>query len=120
MRKITLQGEFADLNTHDNANRRNRFAGSKLKKEETDRVAWELCKEKPIPKSIRPIHIDFIWHCKNKKKDKDNVAFAKKYIFDGMVKAGLLPNDGWNEIEDWTDSFQVSNEPKVELLITKP
>lgn len=34
----------------------------------------------------------FSWHVKGK-YDSDNIAFAKKFVLDGMVKAGILEND---------------------------
>ena len=34
----------------------------------------------------------FRWHVKSR-HDSDNIAFAKKYVLDGMVKAGVLEND---------------------------
>ena len=34
----------------------------------------------------------FRWHVKGR-HDSDNIAFAKKFVLDGMVRAGLLEND---------------------------
>ena len=34
----------------------------------------------------------FKWHVKGR-HDSDNIAFAKKFVLDGMVKAGVLEND---------------------------
>jgi len=54
------------------------------------------------------IWVDFTWHEKNKRRDKDNVAVGKKFIFDAMVDAGVIENDGWKQIDGWSDSFVVS------------
>ena len=54
----------------------------------------------------------------NKRKDKDNIAFAKKFILDGMIQAKLIQNDGWKEISGFTDEFHVDkNNPRVEVTI---
>ena len=37
---------------------------------------------------------------------------AKKYILDGLIIAGLLKKDGWNEIAGFTDTWEVG-EPGV-------
>ncbi len=86
---ITIHGALATLNQHDNANRSNRFAGAKLKKEQTDLVAWQVKKYPPITK---PCILTFHWYYSGK-FDFDNIRFACKYIQDGMVKAGVLQDD---------------------------
>ena len=64
----------------------------------------------------QPSDFEFVWYLKNRRKDKDNVAFAKKYIFDGMVQAGLLTNDGWHEVGNWIETFQLDKEfERVEI-----
>ena len=87
--KYTIKGQLADLNKHDNANRANKFGGASLKKEQTDLVAWQL---KGKPKIVNPCTIAFHWFISSN-HDFDNIAFAKKYVLDGMVKAEILPND---------------------------
>lgn len=88
-RSITIKGQLATLNDHDNANRSNRFIGAKLKQENTDIVAWQ-CKK--YSKITKPCIITFHWYFSTK-HDFDNIRFAAKYILDGMIKAGILPND---------------------------
>lgn len=63
-----------------------------------------------------PADLEFTWYVKDRRKDKDNIAFAKKYIFDGMVSAGLLDNDGWKQIGNWKEKFEVDKEfERVEI-----
>ena len=111
---ITIQGEFCDLNTYIAALNKNRYAANEIKQTETDRVAWQC---KGLPK-MNHVQVDFDWYCSNKKKDKDNIAFGKKFILDGLVKAGVIPNDGWNNIESFTDSFNIDKDnPRVKIYI---
>ena len=84
-----IQGRFATLNEHDNANRRNRFVGAKMKHDMTDMVMWQLKGKEPV---TEPCYVSFYWRISNK-ADYDNVRFACKYVLDGMVRAGILPND---------------------------
>lgn len=63
---------------------------------------------------------DFVitWHCKNRRKDKDNIMGGQKFIFDGLVHAGVLKNDGWSQIGDVQHKFMVNkNNPHVEVTL---
>ena len=55
-----------------------------------------------------------------RRRDKDNIAFAKKFIQDALVKEKVLKNDGWAQIESWTDAFAVeAQHPRVEVEINE-
>jgi Holliday junction resolvase RusA-like endonuclease len=116
--KLIIPGELTDLNAYIAAERGNRYAGAKIKAEMTDYVAWIA---KSLKTEIRtPVRITYHWYCKNKRKDKSNIAFAKKFIEDGLVAAGVLKNDGWNDIEGFSDEFYVDKaNPRVEVEITE-
>ena len=86
---VTIQGQLATLNDHDSANRSNKFMGAQLKAEMTSQVAMQVSRMKPI---TEPVFITFHWFVSGK-HDYDNVRFSAKYILDGLVKAGKLPND---------------------------
>lgn len=46
------------------------------------------------------------------------MAFAKKAILDGMQKAGIIQNDGWNEIRGFIDDFEIDKDyPRIEIEI---
>lgn len=112
--KLTIKGELTDLNTYINAERTHRQSGAKIKKSNTDLCLWQLkgCRDKLDGKQ----HISFRWYLPNKKKDPDNISFAKKYILDAIVKAGILENDGWKQIEGFTDIFVVDEtNPRIEI-----
>ena len=53
----------------------------------------------------RPVHVTFVWLEPNHRRDKDNVAFAKKFILDALQKKGVLPNDNNKWISGFTDEF---------------
>lgn len=116
--KLTIPGELTDLNTYINAERSNRYIGARIKREMTDYITLLA---RRLKTEIRtPVRITYRWYCKNKRKDKSNIAFAKKFIEDGLVNAGVLKNDGWNDIEGFNDRFYIDKDnPRVEVEITE-
>ena len=43
---------------------------------------------------------------------------GQKFIIDGLVKAGVLKNDGWAQIGDLNHSFEVDKEnPRIEVIL---
>lgn len=89
MREITIQGTFPDLNTYINKERSNLFGAAALKKKYTEKARIAAYQKEPI---LGKVDIDFEWHVTTR-HDPDNIAFGKKFILDGFVKAGLLKND---------------------------
>ena len=118
--RIVIQGELMDLNNFIDKQRANRFGGANAKKKETDKCAIYIKQAMNQGLSVGklPIHLNISWYMQNKRKDKDNIAFAKKFILDGMIQAKLIRNDGWKEISGFTDEFHVDkNNPRVEVTI---
>jgi len=63
---------------------------------------------------------EFRWVESNQKRDPDGIAAGgRKVIFDGLVLARVLDNDGWKQIAGWTDTFEVGPKPGVEITITE-
>ena len=51
-------------------------------------------------------------------KDKDNIAFSKKFIQDALVLEGIIPGDGWKNIEGFVDNFFIDKQnPRIEVTI---
>lgn len=117
---FTIHTQLCDLNNYINAERGNRFAAAKIKKENTEIVYFACLEAFGLkPKQFKnPVYIYIDWYVPNKRKEKDNVAFAKKFILDGMVKAGVLRNDGFDDIDNFADNFYVdAKKPRVEVQI---
>lgn len=117
---MTIKGELTDLNAYVNACRRNRFVGAKIKKDETERVYWE-CKEQKIkPATKFPVRITFNWYLKNKRVDPDNAVFGKKFLLDGFVMAGVLPDDSQKYIKGFSEDWFIDKEfPRTEIIISE-
>lgn len=106
-----------DLNRYIAALNSNRYSGNTIKQRETDWVHYEckIQKLKPIKKKVK---IDFFWYIENKRKDPDNISF-KKSILDGLVRAGILKDDGLDEIEGFSDTFIVDLYEQVIVDLTE-
>ena len=88
---------------------------AKEKKSHTD-MACILAKATGIKLKGR-VRLLFVWHRKDARTDPDNVAFAKKYLLDGMVNAGMLVNDGPKQIAGFQDEFFYGEADKVEVFL---
>ena len=99
---VTLPFRLPGANEYIAACRRNRYAGGKLKAEYTQALALYF---RGLPPVTEPVKIRFIWHERTQRRDKDNVAFAKKFVLDGMQAAGFLPNDNNRWVVGFEDCF---------------
>ena len=116
---ITLEGEFTSLNPYIDAERTHRMKAAEIKKAETYRVQIETIGVMPVSLTY-PLSIAFTWHCENEKTDPDNIFFSKKFILDGLVKAGVIQGDGWKHIRKTSDvCFVDKDRPRVVLEITE-
>jgi Holliday junction resolvase RusA-like endonuclease len=102
------------LNEYTNANRRNRYAGAKMKKDTEEVITWHLAR---LPKMEKPVEIDFHWIEPNRRRDLDNVAFAKKFILDALVKSGKLKDDNRRHVTAFRDTFEIGATAGVKLTI---
>jgi Holliday junction resolvase RusA-like endonuclease len=112
--KVEILLKLPSLNEYINACRSNRYAGAKMKEQIESDISWYI---KVLPKYKRPVKIKFEWVESNKKRDLDNICFAKKFILDAMVKCGKLENDNRNYVIGFEDSFSYAKENKVILEI---
>lgn len=120
LQALVIDGALPGLNDYISAERTNRYRGAAVKKQWTDVVAVAAKKWlTPIPKHCFPVTFRFRWYEQNRRRDKDNVsAFGRKVILDGLVQAGILPNDNWNYVDGFSDEFYVDAEnPRVEIEV---
>ena len=114
MIKITIPGEMPGLNEIIDAAKSSKYKYADLKRVNTDAVAWTA---KRLPKANR-LYLKITWVCKDKMKDPDNIAAAVKFIWDGLVEGGVIPNDGWKQNAGWENHFEVDKQnPRVEIEI---
>ena len=112
--KFEINMKLPSLNDYIRVCRCNKYQGAKFKARVEEEIGLFLMK---MPKYDNPIKIHFHWIEGNKKRDLDNICFAKKFILDSMVKHGKLKDDNRKCVTAFTDSFEYSKETKVILEI---
>jgi len=78
-------------------------AYSQLKKTWSELVASSAAASKIKP--VDRADIKFHWFERDRKRDKDNIRFAAKFVLDGLAKAGVLKGDGWKYVGNLSDKF---------------
>jgi hypothetical protein len=119
MYKFIIPGELTTLNPYINAERSNKYYASQIKKKNTEKVFLAIKNNAKLRnKKFKKVFLKINYFVKNKRKDKDNIAFTKKFIFDGMEKASIIKKDGWNTISGWDEYFQIDKQnPRTEVEI---
>lgn len=114
-----IEGRMAGLNEMTRANRYNRFAGGKQKKDETERVMWAI-KASQVPRFTKPVTIHFAWHEPNLKRDVGNVRAGEKFISDALVEMGIIKDDSQKYVKGMSDSFHLDRErPRIEVTVSE-
>lgn len=118
MNKFVIKGRLNGLNEYTNKNRRNPYAGAKMKKDnETIVIRYIKCfKLKKVDKY--PIKIKIDWYEKNRKRDIDNITFATKFILDGIVKAEIMQNDSQKYVNEIEHHIYIDKDnPRIEVSL---
>ena len=108
--------KLPSLNDYVRACRANRYAGAEMKKRLEQDIGLFI---RDLPIFIEPVTIIFVWQEANRKRDFDNIAFAKKYILDALVKEGKLKDDNRRHVTGFVDRFEYGDEWKVKLIIER-
>ena len=114
MNKYIIDMKLPSLNDFIKVCRANKYYANKYKAKLEKEIGLFLAK---MPKWNNPIKIHFHWIEGNKKRDLDNICFAKKFILDSMVKNGKLNDDNRKYVTAFTDTFEYSDTTKVVLEI---
>ena len=116
-RWFVIHGKMQGLNEMVLASRGNKYAANKTKQVTDDMIVWEIKKQISDYKAVKIVDIDFKWFELNRRRDKDNVCSAKKFIMDALVKAGTIKGDGWKYVGNFTDTFAVGEEACVLVVL---
>lgn len=117
VQRFWLPIKFPGLNEYTQANRSNAHIGNDMKTEYTNAVALVVKRDGFRVKY--PVTIDFVWQEENAKRDPDNIIFAKKFILDGLVVAGILPNDTQQWVYGFTETW-LARPPKNSKVSISP
>ena len=112
--KLEIPMKLPSLNDYIRVCRSNKYLANKYKADIEQEIGLYLMK---MPRMTKPIRIHFTWIESTKKRDLDNICFAKKFILDAMVKYGKLTDDNRKYVYAFTDSFEYSDKAKVILEV---
>ena len=107
------------MNEYIAAERTNRHAAAKMKREAQQAVEWCVRSQLRGVRFERPVRMAYSWYERDRKRDKDNVsAFGRKVIQDALVHTGVLKNDNWACVDGFSDQFEVDRKrPRIEVEI---
>lgn len=113
--RVEIPLKLPSLNDYIKHCRANKYVAAQFKTKIENEIGMFLI---DMPKYEKPIKIEFTWVEGNKKRDLDNVCYAKKHILDAMVKYGKLKDDNRNYVTNFIDKFEYGKEFKVIMDIT--
>lgn len=105
LREIWIPGEMPSLNEIIGSAKRHWAQYSSTKRKYTGRVVRACKRVKPVEEQVI-VHCH--WQVKDRRKDPDNIGSGIKYVLDGLVKAGVLPDDGWRQVKAIHHTFEVN------------
>ena len=115
---LTIPGTLPSLNQYIAAERSNRYKAAKMKRDAEDRIAIAVRQCMRGIRIEKPVEICYVWVVKNERTDRDNIAFAKKFVQDALVQCGVLKDDGWKYVVGFSDRFEVDRDnPRIEVKI---
>lgn len=118
MKTLVIKGQLPNLNDYTKACRSNRYVGAKMKKQAEDIISLHIKQQIPDVHFEDVVRLAFRWYEPNKRRDLDNICFAKKFILDALVSAGTIKADGWRGVKGFTDEFFLdSDNPRIEVDI---
>lgn len=118
MQVFTIASKLDGLNEYTSECRGNKFGGGKCKKKNEQLVLAAIHKAKLVPVKDR-YSINFVWYEGTQRRDKDNVAFAKKFILDALQQAKITKGDSNRYLTGFTDSFVYGQGQKVVVEIVE-
>lgn len=115
---LTIKGRLPGLNEYSNAERAYKQKAARMKRETQELIQWAARLQLRGVRFIHPVHMSYRWIEKDRRRDKDNIAFAKKFVQDALVEIGVLKDDGWTGVEGFDDNFDVDHKaPRVVVTI---
>lgn len=85
-----------------------------MKDRYTSEIGW-LAKNLP---AYERVNITITWYEPNRRRDPDNITGGQKFILDGLVRGGVIPDDSQKYIAGIIHRFRVDKrKPRVEVEI---
>lgn len=115
--RFEIPGTLPTQNKYFEIERANRFAASSMKRKTQEFIC--SCISDDAPRFSGHVTVWFDWIRPDMRSDKDNVAFAKKFILDALQQAGIIENDSWKLCTPYDRMYAVNKRnPRTIVLIT--
>lgn len=114
--EFEIKGTLPTLNEYVNKERTNRFAAAKIKRQTQEYIRSFIPADAPHFKGA--VRVGFKWIRPDMRSDKDNVAFAKKFILDALQEAEVIERDSWKLCTPYDVDFKVNKQnPRTVVTI---
>lgn len=120
MKKVTLiiEGSLVGLNEYTRACRSNKYIGASMKKQSEKTITSYIQQQLKGVSIKNKVKLTFRWYEANKRRDLDNICFAKKFILDALVSNQIIFADNWKGVAGFTDEFFIDKaDPRIEVDI---
>lgn len=115
---LIIKGKLDGLNQYTLACRGNKFAGATVKKRNEKIISSAIKEQLKGIEFEGMVELNFRWYEKDKRRDLDNICFAKKFILDSLVANGIIEADNWQGVKGFTDKFFIDkSNPRIEVDI---
>lgn len=117
---MTVEGRLTSLNEYVRAERANRYKAASVKRAETRRVRdAAVAQGAPSFDPSRPVTVTITFYEPDMRRDADNVGFARKFVLDGLVAAGVIADDSRGHVPRCPDRVLTDRErPRVEVEVS--
>jgi hypothetical protein len=106
------------LNEYIDYERTNKYHAARVKKATTNRIKWWTMEQ--TRQKLPGMHdLVLIWQRNNKVHDADNVYAGIKFLLDGIVAAGTIPDDSRKHIRHISHRIEQGVSNKVEIQFYK-
>ena len=109
-----IPGKLPSLNDYIRECRGNKYQAA-VTKRVTEQYLMVYMRQAPVFDG--PVYLSFHWIEHGHRRDPDNIAFAKKFVLDALVKGGHIPNDTARYIAGFSDTFAQGAEYGLRLHI---
>lgn len=117
-RTLVIKGQLPNLNDYTRACRSNAYIGASMKKQAEKIIQAFIMQQLKGVRFDGTVELSFRWYEPNKKRDLDNICFAKKFILDALVSNKIIIADSWRGVVGFTDHFFVdAKNPRIEVDI---
>lgn len=96
--------------------RYNRFADAHHKKKWT-KLCAQYALTARVPALNQPVNVTVDWIENDYRRDRDNIMGGLKFILDGIVQAGVLPNDTAKWVREITCRFPPPEKGKARVVV---